>query len=84
MQYFLSRGFQKQFKKLPARAKQKAIARLQLFVANPMDYRLRNHPLAGEWREHRSINITGDYRAVYKREGDTVIFITIGTHSELY
>ena len=37
--------------------------------------------LLGYW----SINITGDVRAIYRQHGDTIIiFVLIGTHSQLY
>ncbi len=85
MQYFLSRGFEKQFKKLPKKTKGQVIAQFQIFVLDPMDYRLHNHPLTGEWSGYRSIDITGDMRAVYKKADEQVArFVAIGSHSELY
>ena len=85
MHYFLSKHFQKQFKKLPKKMKQQAIERLQLFVIDPMHYRLRNHPLTGEWAGHRSIDVTGDMRAIYQIvDKNTARFAAIGSHSELY
>jgi len=85
MQYFVSKSFEKQFKKLPKKLKQKAIERLQLFVSDPMDYRLDNHPLTGECAGHRSIDVTGDMRAIYKKVDERVArFVAIGSHSELY
>lgn len=46
---------------------------------------LNNHPLHGEYSGHRSINITGDIRVVFREVSeDTCLFYTIGTHSELY
>lgn len=85
MQYFVSKSFEKQFKKLPKKIKQQAIVRLQLFVSNPLDYRLDNHPLAGAWTGHRSIDVTGDIRAIYTKADEHVArFVAIGSHSELY
>ncbi len=85
MQYFVSKSFEKQFKKLPKKIKQQAIVRLQLFVADPMNYHLRNHPLTGEWLGYRSIDVTGDTRAVYKKVDEHVArFVAIGSHSKLY
>jgi len=44
---------------------------------------LNNHPLDGIWIGCRSINITGDFRAVYEELGnDNFEFVAIGTHSE--
>jgi len=45
---------------------------------------LNNHDVSKVYTGCRSINITGDYRAIFQDEGEIVIFITIGTHSELY
>jgi len=33
---------------------------------------------------NRSINITGDLRVIYKKTKQSVVFVTIGTHSNLY
>ncbi len=47
---------------------------------------LRNHALSGDRAGQWSINVTGDWRAVYvfgEKEG-VVIFIDIDTHSNLY
>ena len=85
MEYFLSKSFEKQFKKLPKKTKQQAIERFQIFVIDPIDYRLHNHLLTGEWAGHRSIDITGDIRAIYKKVDEHVArFVAIGSHSELY
>lgn len=48
--------------------------------------RLRDHALVGKYRGYRSINITGDIRALYytQADGAIVIFALIGTHSQLY
>jgi len=46
---------------------------------------LENHPLQGRYEGYRSINITGDLRAVFKQvRPDKYWFTKIGTHSELY
>ena len=58
--------------------------RLKIFLLNASAPELRVHALSGEWRGYWSINITGDIRAVYQKDGNVVIFIAIGSHSELY
>ncbi|PIP31366.1 hypothetical protein COX24_04015 [bacterium (Candidatus Gribaldobacteria) CG23_combo_of_CG06-09_8_20_14_all_37_87_8] len=46
---------------------------------------LNNHPLRGNYVDYRSINITGDLRAVFKLINENeAIFVRVGTHSELY
>ena len=85
MRYSTSKKFDKQFSKLSKSVKEKAIARLQIFIQDPFETVLNNHPLNGKFSACRSINITADIRAVYKTiEKDLVYFVAIGSHSELY
>lgn len=85
MQYFLSTNFEKQLKKFPKKVKNKVMEKLLIFMTDPMHYTLSSHPLTGEWAGHRSINITGDIRAIYKKLDEKVVrFVTINSHSELY
>lgn len=77
--------FKKQYKKLPAKYQTQFDNSLRLFVNDPTDVRLRNHPLRGDFAGYWSINISGDLRALYRRDGDEIIiFALIGTHSQLY
>ncbi len=84
MNVHFSKNFLKQYKKL--RAIQKKIdERLVLFRRNPHDSILNNHALGGEYKGYRSINITGDFRAIYEPfDHHTAFFITVDTHSNLY
>jgi addiction module RelE/StbE family toxin len=85
MQYFLSKNFEKKFSKLSKKIKEKTVDQLEIFIVDPMDTRLNNHALSGKWKEYRSINITGNYRAVYKTiNEDFAQFIDIDTHPKLY
>ncbi len=85
MQYFLSKQFEKSFSKLPQKVKSKALEQFKIFIVDPMDIRLNNHSLSGEYSHHRSINITGDIRAVYKViDKDIAQFVAIGSHPQLY
>lgn len=79
-----SKNFIKQAKKLSPRVREQIIERIELFSTNPLDPFLRNHVLKGVWREYGSINITGDYRALYLIRGNEVICDHIGTHAQLY
>lgn len=85
MRYSASKTFEKQFGKLNAKVKNKAIRQLEMFTKDPFHISLNNHELNGEWNTYRSINITGDIRAVYKDiDGIIAHFVAIGSHSELY
>jgi addiction module RelE/StbE family toxin len=80
-----TKGFDKQYAKLNLKVKAGFKIRVTLFKANPFDVTLRNHALKGKYLGCRSIDITGDVRALYTIQGDTVIiFGFIGTHSQLY
>ena len=71
--------------KLPPKVKAKMVERITLFTKDPLDYALRNHALNTPYKGSYSIDITGDYRAVYHLVDDqTAMFTHIGTHSQLY
>jgi len=78
------RTFQKQFPKLPPWAQEQFYQRLELFVQDKFNDTLNNHSVDIAYPGCRSINITGDYRAIFREENDTVTFTNIGTHSQLY
>ncbi|MBI5400529.1 MAG: type II toxin-antitoxin system mRNA interferase toxin, RelE/StbE family [Candidatus Yonathbacteria bacterium] len=79
------RNFKKMLQKLPVSVQEKFYSSLSIFVKNSHHVILGNHALSGEWATCRSINITGDIRAVYKeRDGGVIQFVTVGSHSELY
>lgn len=84
MKISYSKNFIKQSKKLDQRIGQKLVARIELFVENPLDAELNNHPLRGKYKKYRSINVTGDFRALYISQEDTIIYDMVGTHSQLY
>ena len=80
----LHQSFKKAYKKKPMSVRKRFDERLILFIKNPFDQILDNHPLSGEWAGYRSINVTGDYRAVFKQQADATIFVDIDTHHNLY
>ena len=77
--------FDKQFAKLSTGIQEAYIERNRLFMEDRRYPLLRDHALTGAWAGHRSINVTGDYRAVYEEvAADTFRFVAIGTHHELF
>lgn len=80
----LHKKFIKQLAKLPIKIEDAFYARLEIFHANKFDSILNNHSVDKVFPNSRSINITGDYRAIFEDYGDSIVFTTIGTHSELY
>lgn len=57
-----------------------------LLVANdaPLGPEWRDHPQKGDWADHRECHIGGDFLLIYQFEGNTIIFVRAGTHSELF
>lgn len=85
MRLVFSTRFKKHYRKLPPVLQIKVDERLALFVKDTFSPLLNNHPLHGEHKNKRSINIGGDYRIVYREiEVSVFLLIDIGTHSELY
>lgn len=84
MRIAYTRTFVKQARKLSPQLRAQLHSRLARFCSNPLHRTLRNHALRSRYKEYRSINITGDVRALYLQTEDEVIFDVIGTHSQLY
>lgn len=79
-----SRKFTKAYQKADQKIKKVFENRLKLFFQNPFHPTLNNHILKGEYQNCHSINITGDWRAIYSKKGNTFIFEILGTHNQLY
>ena len=81
-------AFLKKLKKVDVRIRKSFKERILLFLKNPNDLILNNHPLRDEYIGYSSIDITSDWRALYTEkytEEDAVAYFTIlGTHYELY
>lgn len=79
------RVFIRQMKKLPKPLRRQVFERVQLHTKDNTNPLLNDHKLGPPYESYRSINITGDYRLVYKRvEKDTYYLRAIGTHHQLY
>lgn len=85
MRIFFHKHFDKKFKKLDTKIKNIFKRKLRIFSDDPFNAKLNNHPLKGKYSGHRSINITGDVRAVFKfLSEDSVEFDDIDNHNNLY
>ncbi|MCL5434799.1 MAG: type II toxin-antitoxin system mRNA interferase toxin, RelE/StbE family [Patescibacteria group bacterium] len=78
------KNFEKQYKKLKKTEKDKFKERINIFITDEFNPILNNHPLRGKYLGYRSINVTGDLRAIYKREENLTIFVAVNSHSNLY
>jgi addiction module RelE/StbE family toxin len=85
MHAIFGRKFNKQYDAAPEAIRRALQKRIDLFLSNPYHPLLRNHTPKGTYQNCQSINVTGDWRAIYEpRDEDTAYFINLGTHSQLY
>lgn len=55
-----------------------------LAADKPLDRRHFDHPLTGEWRDHRDCHIRPDLVLIYRKPDDASLeLVRIGSHSEL-
>ncbi len=86
MQIRFSKDFSKKYDKVDWKIRNAVDERLDVFVKDKFHPLLNNHALSGEYEGCRSINITGNYRVIFKEEKneDIILFLLLGTHTELY
>ena len=89
MQIKFARKFKKQYDKADYKIKKAFDKRLELFSLDPFYPLLDNHTLTGQLAGKRSIDITGNWRAIYSEAenivGERIVtFELLGTHSQLY
>lgn len=80
--------FEKQRKAAPLEINRVFRETLALFLEDSYHPSLRNHPLKEKFAGYRSIDVTKDWRAIFKERkvGNTriIVFHLLGTHAELY
>lgn len=76
--------FAKKLIRTPVKIKVAFKQALELFLEDTYHESLRNHQLTGRYSGNRSIDVTEDWRALYREERERIIFVELGTHSELY
>ena len=85
MKIFLHKQFEKKFKKFNLKIQRAFYRKLELFSTNAFHPELNNHALKGRYTGYRSINITGDIRAIFIfLSEDSVEFDDIDNHNNLY
>ena len=78
------RKFIKVFNKLSPKTQKTFYQKLEIFYEDKHDEILCYHQLHGQLDNLFSINITGDYRALFQEKNNIVIFMKIGRHCDLY
>ena len=86
MEIIFTKRFKKHYNLAPQQIKKGFEERLEVFLKDRYAPIFNNHGLKGELRNYRSINISGDYRAIFKesKQGEIAVFVLLGKHSELY
>lgn len=88
MKVFFDPAFLDKLKKVDVRIRKSVKEKILIFTKDPNYPKLNNHPLKREYQGYRSIDITEDYRALYKEVEleDEIIayFVLLGTHDQLY
>jgi addiction module RelE/StbE family toxin len=84
MQISFSKNFCKDYAKDPREIKKALKIRISLFKENKNERILNNHQLNGDLSSLRSINITGDWRALFADDNNVVSFVILDKHSNLY
>jgi len=70
---------------MPKKYQEQFSKKLDIFFENPFNPVLNNHQLSGGMKSMRSINMSGDIRAIYEQiDKNTFLFLTIASHSKLY
>jgi len=53
-------------------------------IKNPFDQSLKTHKLSGSLKECLASNVTYEYRIVFTLTDETIWFLDIGSHDEVY
>jgi len=84
-----TKAFQKDWERLSRSGKYdmgklKTVMMLLIADDGPLPSEYLDHPLKGEWADHRDCHVGGDFLLIYRVEDDLVVFVRTGTHSELF
>jgi len=55
-----------------------------LVLRRPLGPEWSDHALVGDWKDAREAHVGGDFLLIYRADDDTVVFVRLGTHSELF
>ena len=58
--------------------------RLALFIAGHLCYPLHDHALTGKLAGKRAFSIAGDVRVIYVELVDSIVFLDVGSHTQVY
>lgn len=56
----------------------------RLAMDEPLEAQYRDHPLLGEWKDHRDCHIRPDLVLIYRKPDDSTLqLVRLGSHSQL-
>lgn len=87
MKIFFTDTFKKHYQKRIApheELRKRFRQRREFFIHDRSHPLLKDHSLSGSKKGYRAFSITGDIRVIYIIEDNTVYFIDIGTHNQVY
>lgn len=59
-------------------------AALRRFAADPQDPLLRTHKLKGDLADYWSFSVDDDLRVLFRRDGEDVFLVNLGSHDQVY
>jgi len=79
--------FKKDYKRLKRQNKNlcklESIIKL-LLTGKELNPRYKDHPLVGNWKEHRDCHIEPDWLLIYRKTADDLYLERTGSHAELF
>jgi len=82
-----TKGFKKDFKKIEKHEKklfQLKETVISLTERKPLNKKLLDHPLKGDYKDCRECHLAPDFLLIYKVEDETLILVRCGSHTELF
>ena len=79
--------FKKDYKRI--KRQQKDPAKLErvvklLLSGQPLDDKYRDHPLGGNWKNHRDCHLEPDWLLIYRIDAGDLYLERTGSHAELF
>lgn len=84
MKIDFDKRFFKAYNKLPIEIQKQWKRKIIQFFRDPYHPSLKNHSLKGRLARARSMAVNREYRAIYFMDGETCVFVFIGTHENVY
>jgi len=87
----LTKQFKRDYKKISITPRHRDVdsvlnpAMTKLALDLPLEHRLHDHPLSGDYAHHRECHLKPDLLLIYRKPDDaTLRLVRLGSHSELF